>query len=157
MMYREISPHSILADTVRCLWIHEATFEAESRIEITPDGCVELIFSFGSPYVLLSTTPPTELPVASIVGFTNRPMPLSMRGTIRVVAARLFAWGALALLQDNVGPLRDTVTSLGPDWDGLVPALHERVARGQYEEAAAALQDFLIQRALVRGFDAQLI
>jgi len=157
MMYREISPHAVLAETVRCFWVHEATFEAENRIEITPDGCVELIFNFGSPYVLLSTTPPTALPVASIVGFTNKPMPLAMRGTLKVVAARLFAWGALALLQDDVGPLANAVTSLGPDWDALVPALEARVAQGDYDGAASALQDFLVQRLLVRSFDAQLI
>src|SRR5262249_3391275 len=49
MKYHEYSPHSILQDTVKCFWIHEATYASETNQDIAPDGCVELIFNFGSP------------------------------------------------------------------------------------------------------------
>jgi len=154
--YHEYEPHSILADTVRCLWIHEATYPSATSQDITPDGCVELIFNFGSPYQLRGATP-TALPAAIIVGFQDKPIPLLLHGTVRVVAARLFAWGALALLQDNVIELRNTMTALGPDWDALVERLKSQVMRGSYEEAARTLEEFLIQQALVRTFDMRLI
>src|SRR5262245_20963113 len=112
MKYHEYNPHQLLEDTVKCFWIHEATYASESKQDITPDGCVELIFNFGSPYVLLTTTPPTPLPPAVIVGFQDKTMPILLQGTVRVVAARMFAWGALALLQDNVNTLTNTVTVL---------------------------------------------
>ena len=47
----------------------------------------------------------------------------------------MFAWGALALLQDNVNSLTNTVT----------------------ENAATTLEEFLIQQALVRTYDLKLI
>src|SRR5262245_5398409 len=59
--YHEYNPHQILQDTVKCFWIHEGSYPTESKQDITPDGCVELIFSFGSPYLLLTTNPPTPL------------------------------------------------------------------------------------------------
>jgi hypothetical protein len=95
--YLELEPHPLL---------HES-FPCDIEREITPDGCVELIFNFGSPYLLLTTNPPTELPTAFIVGFQHTTLPIRLHGTVKVVAARLFAWAALTLLQGNV----DTRTS----------------------------------------------
>lgn len=157
MKYHEYDAHPILRDGVKCFWIHEATYPVDVEQDIAPDGCVELILNFGDPYLLRTTDPPSPLPQAVIVGFRNKPIPLMFRGTLRVVAARLFAWGALALLQDNVGALSGAFTSPGPDWDELMPRLREHVLEGRYETAARALEELLIQRALVRRFDATLI
>jgi AraC-like DNA-binding protein len=80
-----------------------------------------------------------------------------MHGTIKVVAARLFAWGAMALLQDNVNTLTNTVTALGTGWDDLAELLKSHVTQGQYEQAVTTLEEFLIQQALVRTYDLKLI
>jgi AraC-like DNA-binding protein len=155
--YREYRPHPILQDTVKCFWTHEASYPSECKQDITPDGCVELIFNFGSPYVLLTTTPPTTLPAAIIVGFQNKAMPILLHGTVKVVAARLFAWGALALLEDRVNALIDAVKSLGVNWDSLVQRLQSQVMQGLFEQAATILEESLIQQALVRSYDLKLI
>src|SRR5262249_36941076 len=149
--------HESLREMVKCFWTHEATQRSDTEQEIAPDGCVELIFNFGSPYLLRTADGPSPLPVAVIVGFTNRTLPLLLRGTVKVVAARLFAWGALALLQDNVTTLTNTVTALGKDWDALVKRLKSAVTRGRYEQAVATLEEFLIQQALARTFDRKLV
>ena len=155
--YHEYQPHPILRDTVRCFWIHEASYSSETKQDITPDGCVELIFNFGAPYRLLTTTPPTPLPPAIIVGFQNKSMQILLHGTVQVVAARLFAWGALALLQDNINTLTNAITTLGPNWGSLVERLLSEVRQSQYEQAATILEEFLIQQALVRTYDLKLI
>jgi AraC-like DNA-binding protein len=155
--YHEHEPHSILRDTVKCLWIHEGTYSADAVQDITPDGCVELIFNFGSPYLLRTTTPPRALPAAIIVGFQKKTIPISVDGTVKVVAARLFAWGALALLQDEITALIGAVTSLGTAWDTLRRRLEDQVALGEYELASTTLQDFLIQKALTRTCDLKVV
>jgi AraC-like DNA-binding protein len=155
--YHERQPHSILGDTVKCFWTHEATYAADTIQSIPPDGCVELIFNFGSPYLLLTATPPRPLPSAVMVGFQKRTIPIRVDGTVKVVAARLFAWGALALLQDEMSTPSGTVTALGTAWDTLVQRLRDEVAQGRYEEASSTLQDFLIQKALSRTYDAKLV
>jgi len=155
--YHEYNPHPILGETVKCFWIHEGASPSATEQDIAPDGCVELIFNFGSPYLLRTTTPPSPLPEAIIVGFQNRTIPLLLHGTVRVVAARLFAWGAMALLQDNVTTLTNAVTALGADWDALVQRLKSQVTQGQYEQAKTILEEFLIQQALVRTYDLKLI
>src|SRR5262249_52704809 len=120
MKYREYEPHSILQDSVKCFWVHDSEGSSETEQDIVPDGCVELIFNFGSPYLLRTPTGLSQLPDAFIVGFQDKTMSIVIRGGVRVVAARLFAWGALALLQDNVTTLRNTTTALGPRWNALV-------------------------------------
>jgi AraC-like DNA-binding protein len=76
---------------------------------------------------------------------------------VKVVAARLFAWGALALLQDNVTALTNSMTALGTDWDALVQRLKSHVTLGRYEQAVTTLEEFLIQQALIRTYDFKLI
>jgi AraC-like DNA-binding protein len=154
--YQERKPHPILESTVRCLWTHERTYSADTIQSITPDGCVELIFNFGSPYLLLTTTPPCVLPTAILVGFQKQTMPIKVDGTVKVVAARLFAWGALALLEDEIRVPCDSVTALGADWSTLVLRLRNEVTEGRYEEAATTLESFLIQKALV-AYDPKLV
>src|SRR6516162_4811875 len=113
-MYHESTPHSILEGRVKCFWIHEGAYSADRVQDITPDGCVELIFNFGSPYLLLTTTPPRTLPTAVIVGFQKTTLPICVDGTVKVVAARLFAWGALALLEEEIGTITGSVTAVAP-------------------------------------------
>ena len=153
MKYHEYTPHSILEDHVKCFWIHEGTYSAEAAQDITPDGAVELIFNFGTPYQLLTTTPPSVLPPAIIVGFQKKTMPIRVDGTVKVVAARLFAWGALALLEEEVRAITDAVTALNAEWDSLVQILERHVTQADYEKAWTALQEFLIRRTLARNYD----
>jgi AraC-like DNA-binding protein len=155
LKYHERKPHAILEDTVRCFWTHEGTYSADAVQDITPDGCVELIFNFGTPYRLLTTTPPTVLPNAILVGFQKKTMPIQVDGTVKVVAARLFAWGPLALLSEEIGC--ETLTSLASSWNALVESLKTEVLQGRYAEAAAALEGFLIQRELAKTYDPKLV
>jgi AraC-like DNA-binding protein len=155
VQYHESRPPSILHESVKCFWTHEATYSADEVQEITPDGCVELIFNFGSPYQLWSTTPPTVLPPAIMVGFQKKTMPIRVDGTVRVVAARLFAWGGLEFLAEGLES--DSIQTLGADWDALLGRLKAEVAAGRYEAATTALQEFLMQKALLRTYDVELV
>jgi hypothetical protein len=157
LKYQECKPHPVLADAVRCFWTHEGTYAAETIQSITPDACVELIFNFGSPYRLLSATPPRVLPAAILVGFQKKTLPISVDGTVKVVAARFFAWGALALRADEIRAPVAEVTSLDTGWGEMTQQLREEVAQDRYEEARTTLQDFLIKKALARSYDQKLV
>jgi AraC-like DNA-binding protein len=155
--YHEHKPHAILEENVKCFWTHEATYSADTIQSISPDGCVELIFNFGSPYLLSSTTPPCTLPRAVMVGFQKKTLSIRVDGTVKVVAARLFAWGALALLQEEISAITGQVTALDTGWTTLEQRLESHVSQGRYDEAAATLQEFLIQKALLRRYDVKLV
>jgi AraC-like DNA-binding protein len=155
--YTEHKPHPILEEAVKCFWTHEGTYSPDKIQPITPDGCIELIFNFGSPYRLLSRTPPQQLPPAIVVGFQKEMLPISVNGTVKVVAARLFPWGALALIEDEVRALTGQIKDLDPSWDTLARELKDHVTEGRYESAWQRLQDYLLQKALARSYDAKLV
>ena len=152
MKYQEYPPHSILKDIVKCFWILEADHPSESIQEVVPDGCVELIFNFGSPYVLMTATGSYSLPIASVVGFQNKTLQFQVTGTVKVVAARLFAWGALAILKQDIQMFTHEVRAAGEGWDKLVQNLESQVKQEQYEQAATLLQEYLIEDALIQTY-----
>jgi AraC-like DNA-binding protein len=155
--YSEHQPHPLLEEAVKCFWTHEGTYAPDKIQPITPDGCIELIFNFGSPYQLLSRTPPQQLPPAIIVGFQKETLPISVDGTVRVVAARMFPWGALALLQEEVRALTGQIKDLDPSWNALARELQDHVTQGRYESAWHGLQDYLLQKALAQTYEAKLV
>jgi AraC-like DNA-binding protein len=105
----------------------------------------------------LTSTPPRALPPAIIVGFQKSTIPISVDGTVKVVAVRLFAWGALALLQEEVSALAGTVTAVDAGFETLTQVLKDHVTHGRYEEAWSGLQQFLIRKALGRRHDVKLV
>ena len=152
MKYHEYPPHSILQDIVKCFWILEADHPSETIQEVVPDGCVELIFNFGSPYELLTPTQCYTLPIASVVGFQNTTLQFRVTGTVKVVAARLFAWGAVAILREGIQSFTHEVRAAGAGWDKLIQNLESQVRQEQYEQAATTLQEHFIEIALLQTY-----
>lgn len=157
MRYREITPHAVLQDDVRCFWILEQDHPDASTQDVTPDGCVELIFNFGAPYVPLRQKSSAPLPVASIVGFQEKTLTFAVRGTVRIVAARLFPWAAVGLLDIGGDRLANIVTGAMADWDGVTKDLDTLVAAGDYDGAAARLEQVLIERSLATRYDRDIV
>jgi len=157
MKYREYPPHAALREDVRCLWILEQAYPDGSIQDVTPDGCVELIFNFGSPYSPRNAAVDSRLPTAFLVGFQHKTIQFRVSGTVKIVAARLHAWAALTLLQDRIDAAANSVRGLGQDWDQIVSQIAADVADGDYERAAMRLQGCLIERALVRRFDRRIV
>jgi AraC-like DNA-binding protein len=157
VIYREQLPHCTLQDFVKCFWISEMSYEPGSIQDVMPDGCVELIFNFGSPYIPLADVPRPPLPVAFVVGLQNRAIRFRVEGMVKVVAARLFPWAALALLSEQFGPSTNAVRPLDADWEGLTSRLRALVSGARYDDSVGVLQEFLIQRALVHTYDRKVI
>jgi len=157
VQYDEHKPHRLLEEAVKCFWTHEGTYSLEKIQPITPDGCIELIFNFGSPYRLMSRTPPQQLPPAIVVGFQKETIPIGVDGTVQVVAARMFPWGALTLLKDEVRALTGQIKDLDLSWDALARELKGHVTKGRYSAAWQSLQDYLLKKALARTYDAKLL
>src|SRR5258705_10971284 len=85
MRYCEYSPHEAIRTDVKCLWILEQEYPEGSIQDVTPDGCVELIFNFGSPYSPLTSEPAPALPTAFIVGFQDKTIRFRVSGTVKIV------------------------------------------------------------------------
>jgi hypothetical protein len=101
--YKEHLPHSSLQDHVKCFWIMEREYTPELPAEdVTPDAYIELIVNVGTPYVLqVEGAPDREMPRAILVGLQSKPLIFRCDGTVKLVATRFYAWGALPFLSDQ--------------------------------------------------------
>src|SRR6266700_5005803 len=103
MKYKEYPPHSSLRDHVKCFWTLEREYTPAHPAEnVTPDAFIELIVNFGAPYVLrMQGTPEREMPRAILMGLHSKPLIFACDGTVKLVATRFYAWGALPFLADQ--------------------------------------------------------
>ncbi len=159
MKYQEHSPHASLRDYVKCFWILERDYTPEDpKEEVIPDACIELIFNFGAPYVLQAEgLREREMSPTFMVGLQKKPLLFRSSGTVKIVATRFYAWGALPFLASKAQTPSNLPVTLGRDWHALAKGLEAKVAAGDYEGAVAGLEDFLIGKLLTAAVELKQI
>jgi uncharacterized protein DUF6597 len=156
--YQEFIPHPTLQDSVKRFWILEKEYNAEDSIEeVTPDACVELIFNFGSPYVQNIGSTRRELPSVCLIGLLSKPLRLQASGLVKLVAARFYAWGALAFLKNTANRNSATQVVLDPMWRQILERAAENVRVGEYQKGVEQVEDLLIGLRLNTLFDPQQV
>jgi AraC-like DNA-binding protein len=126
--------------------------------DVTPDAFIELILNFGDPYVLHAEgVPDREMPRAILVGLQQKPLLFRCRGTVKLVATRFHAWGAMPLLADRAWGLNRLGTALGQQWDDLAKKIEPAVLADDYDAAVTIVEDHLIERLLVATVDMKKI
>jgi AraC-like DNA-binding protein len=157
--YEEHLPHSSLQDHVKCFWIMEREYTAEHPAEdVTPDAYIELIVNFGAPYVLrVAGAPDRKMPRAILMGLQSKPLIFRCDGTVKLVATRFYAWGALPFLADRARGLDNLPATLGREWDDLATRIEPSVQEDDYDAAIAIVEDHLIARLLTARVDLKKI
>jgi len=155
MKYREFLPHSSLQDYVKCFWLLEREYDSTDPYEtVTPDAFIEMIFNFGTPYVL--ETPglaDREMPTAFIVGLLKKPLLFRSAGTVRIVSIRFHAWGLTPFMNLSGRSDGNLESRLDYEWQEVATRMRPRVIEFDYESAIALAEDFLITRLLSARFD----
>jgi AraC-like DNA-binding protein len=144
--YKEHLPHSSLQDHVKCFWIMER--------EYTPELPAEDV----TPYVLQAEgAPDREMPRAILVGLQSKPLVFRCDGTVKLVATRFYAWGALPFLSDQARGLNNLSATLGREWDDLATRIEPSVREDDYDAAVAMVEGHLIERLLTVRVDRKKI
>jgi len=126
--------------------------------DVTPDGFIELIVNFGAPYVLQAeAASDREMPRAFLVGLQSKPLRFRCDGTVKLVATRFYAWGALPFLADQARGLDNLSATLGREWDDLATKVEPSVRQHDYDAAVAIVEDHLIERLLTAKVDLKRI
>src|SRR5215475_11792958 len=156
--YQEFIPHATLQDTVKRFWILEKEYTPEDSIEeVTPDACVELIFNFGRPYIQDVGATKREVSKVCLVGLLNKPLLLHASGLVKLVAVRLYAWGALTFLKSAASRNSAAAVDLDPAWWQVIERISENVHLSDYQKAVEEIEDFLIGLRLNTMFDPQRV
>ena len=167
--YAEWEPSPRLAPFVRRIWTLRgaASSGAVAAEPIVPDGCVELIFHLGDPFVQVVSGVQTIQPRAMVVGQATSPTIVGPSGVVDVIGVRFHPWSAAAVLRVSAGDLRDRVLPmddvLGATAADLWTRLHDRPAAGSTRShVERVIERMLMKRtppdpavaALVRHFAA---
>lgn len=175
MDYAEWEPSPHLAPFVRRVWALRGAPELGvsgviAAEPIVPDGCVELIFHLGDPFVQVVGDMQTIQPRAMIVGQATAPTVVGPTGTVDVIGVRFHPWSAAAVLRVSGAELRDRVlpmdavlgSTAGDLWDRMCDRPASGPTRQQIEHV---IERMLVKRtppdpavaALVRHFAGQPI
>jgi hypothetical protein len=157
--YQEYQPHASLRDYVKCFWILEKEYTADAPIEeVTPDACIELILNVGAPYQLQREgLPDREMPVAFLVGLQKKPLLFRAEGTVKLVATRFYAGGALPFLAPDYQSSGTVAIAQGDEWLNLSEKLKPRIDADDYDGAVVEVADLLIGKLLRAHVDLKQI
>jgi AraC-like DNA-binding protein len=156
--YQEFIPHTVLQNHVKRFWILEKQYTAEdSREEVLPDACIELILNFGSAYVQIEESSVRELPEVSLIGLQSKPLIFQSSGLVRVVAVRFFAWGPWPFFTNKLEPGGVKGLALDQAWRKVVAKIKAKVLAGDYENAVHEIEDFFISKRLNALFEPQRV
>src|SRR5690349_8081771 len=114
MKYLEVKPHPYLADYVKCYWFLEkdhVDFRQPAET-VLPDGCVDLVFQFGSTLHILAQGEVRPQPTAFLIGQLKQPLSLVSAGMTTTLGIRFYAYGVYPFIEVPLKELVDRTTSL---------------------------------------------
>ena len=115
MRYSETHPLPPLNRIVECFWALESDrelFEAPPE-RILPDGCVELILNFASPFAQHNNGAEAIQPRNFIVGQMTKPILISPTGQIQLIGIRFHPGGTAPFFHLPMHELTNQVVELG--------------------------------------------
>ena len=150
LIYKEFEPPEPLSKFIKCFWILERLYDAETPSEnVLPDSYIEFILNFGSRYYLEREG---DLPSIFMIGLLKRPLPFYANGKVKLVCIRFYPWGPFSLLGSNIKETINTKFNLNVQ-ETLLDSLGEHLNQNEYEEAVKCLSDFILEIYLRKNFD----
>ena len=115
MRYREFHPKSPLNTVVECFWTLESETDdlAATPERILPDGCVELILNFGTPFQQHIDKAARLQPRNFVVGQMTGPIVIAPTGPAQVIGIRFHPGGTTPFFSVPMHELTDQIVELG--------------------------------------------
>lgn len=155
MLYQTYPPHPDLASVVKCYWILEVpSMPDPPKQRIVPDGCIEMIFSFGdgvkrfwseSEYSIQSR--------AMILGQIVEPMYIQPIGYVNSFAVRFYPYGFANFVDVSLKDLANKETHLHHLFDSDASnKLYKSIEHANStEERIALVEAFLLEKLHARN------
>lgn len=115
MRYREFKPRYHLQRFVECYWTLESDDEDTSAIPqpILPDGCVELILNWATPFVEIKENGTrVKQPRHFVVGQMTRPVTIAPAGNVQLMGIRFHPGGTTPFLRRPLHELTNRTVEL---------------------------------------------
>src|SRR5438105_3471018 len=133
--YREYPPSAVLREYVDCYWTRTGDIELPSAHRILPDGCIDIIFDFGSR----STD-------AFVIGPMTRPLLVDAESPENMIAVRFRPGGAFAFFNLPMHALTNARVEVANFWKDAGAFEESIIERASIHERIAALERALVAR-----------
>jgi AraC-like DNA-binding protein len=156
MQHQEVGPPAALQDAIQDFWHISRDFgESPSSFEVTPDGCAELIFYFGSTCSLAIEGGLQPLPSPFLVGLLNQPVHFYAEGRLEILGVKCFPWAVFELL--GLPPGQDGVRILEHPIAQLQATLAKWMQAGDVAAALAEVAQYFVQARAQLASDRLLV
>ena len=136
-IYREWAPHVSLRGHVRCLWINDLSESRTERLQVVPDGCVDLVWTGET---------------LSVAGPDTGPILARMPCGAIVVGVRFHPGAASAWLRQPLREIVNVRVPLAEFWgDDATRLLDRAAACRSAKQLADELEAFLVGRQAAVG------
>lgn len=149
MRYDEFRPAEPLARLVKCFWVLESAAMASAEPDrILPDGCTEMVFHLGDPFVQYSSDDNSERqPLAMFVGQMRRHLLIKPTGRVEVLGVRFWPGGAYPVLAVPQQEIAGQVVDLESVWGVFTRELYSRICEGATpHDKVRQVEAFLLAR-----------
>ncbi len=150
MRYFELSPREELAPYVRSIWGLElnsaAAFGPPDRI--MPDGAVEIVFHFGTPFSMrFAGEDFARQPRSFAVLQAGKYLEIKPAGRSGFVAVRFHPWGACRFMPLPIHELTDRVVTTEQIWGSAARRLEEQLQEAaSFPTRARLVESFLLRQ-----------
>ena len=151
LQYTEHRPSPALAEHLECLWFLSSTDSSlgtGATERVLPDGCVEWIFHFGSPFQGSTIAGEWECqPRSFVVGELTRFLLLQPTGDVAVMGVRFRPGGAYRFLPFPLSDFTDSRVSTGDVWGHEGTYLEEAVLEASHNlQRQQLVEEFLLRQ-----------
>jgi len=157
MKSQEFVAHPELARDIQLIWMMELSSEVEfgPPTTVLPDGIVEIIFHYGSPFRMQVGDEPSFIQPRSLaVSQTHRPIHIAPTGPSGFLSVRFFPWGAHQYFDLPVHEFADRTVSTEHLWGPQARALEDEIGSAStMRQRVRILERFLISQRRSRRVD----
>lgn len=159
MRYTEHAPHPALSRHVRLIWSLELDAPSGASVieRIVPDGVVEIVFHYRTPFAMRFSGDRVVTQAQSFAILqVRRFVEIWPTGVSGFVSVRFQPWGAHHVLRIPLAELADRHLPTTALWGSAARQLEERLALANSTQARVAMvQDFLLARLQHRSARAE--
>jgi AraC-like DNA-binding protein len=144
MQHHDVEPPEALRDVIKDFWYMSRDFgDQPSSLEVTPDGCAEIIFYFGSPCSIATPAGWQPLPSPFLVGLLNQPVLFRAQNRVEFIGIKCYPWAIFDLLGLPAG--KDEVRVFEHAIAGLQAPLAKWLRAAQVAEALTQVAQYFEQ------------
>ena len=149
MQYTEYIPHPPLQQVVKTIWVLEAEATGVYEYEkILPDGCPELLFHYGDPFVEKKEGKEQKQGSFFVYGQLAQFIELRPTGAVGVIGVKFHPWGLSGLTNMPQHLLAEQAVAVTDIFeDPHIKEIGERIAHAkQVQERVEIVQQFLLDK-----------